>query len=52
MVGTSVVDPDLAGPYVFGPPASGSVIICMDLNPDPSIKKQEKFNKTLIFTIF
>ncbi len=36
----SVVVPD---PYVFGPPGSGSIIICMDpdLDPDPSIIKQK-----------
>jgi hypothetical protein len=28
-IGKSVVDPD---PYVFGPPGSGSVIICTDLD--------------------
>jgi hypothetical protein len=32
-----VPDPD---PYVFGPPGSGSVIICTDPDLDPSIKKQ------------
>jgi hypothetical protein len=36
-VTSSAVDPD---PYVFGPPGSGSVIICTD--PDPSINKQKK----------
>jgi hypothetical protein len=41
----SVVDPDM---YVFGPPGSGSVIICTDLDPDPSIKKQ-KSKKILDF---
>ncbi len=29
---SSFVDPD---PYVFGPPKSGSVIFCPDLDPDP-----------------
>jgi hypothetical protein len=35
----SVVDPD---PDVFGPPGSGPVVICTDLDPDPSINKQVK----------
>ncbi len=37
---TSVVDPD---PVSFGPPGSGSVIVCTDpdLDPDPSIIKQK-----------
>jgi hypothetical protein len=41
----SVVDP-----YVFGPPGSGTVIICT--NRDPSINKQKSYKKTLISTIF
>ncbi len=33
---TSVVDPDLSDPYVFGPPGTGygSVIICKVPDPD------------------
>jgi hypothetical protein len=34
-------------PCVFGPPRSGSVIICTDPDPDPSIHKK-KIIKTLI----
>ncbi len=44
--GSRVVDPD---PYVFGPPGSGSVIICTAPDPDSSINKQKKI---LISTIF
>jgi hypothetical protein len=44
----SVVDPDSQDPY-FGPPRSGSVIICTD--PDPSINKQ-KTKKNLGFLTF
>jgi hypothetical protein len=29
-------------PNVFGPPGSGSVIICMDAGVDPAINKQKK----------
>jgi hypothetical protein len=46
--GSRVVDPD-PDPYVFGPPGSGSVIICTALDPDSSINKQKKI---LISTIF
>jgi hypothetical protein len=39
---TSVVDPDLC---VFGPPGSGSVIVCadpdLDLDQDPSLNKHK-----------
>jgi len=44
-------------PYVFGPPGSGSVIICTDPDPDlapdpdPSSNKQKKGRKKLISTI-
>ncbi len=34
-----VTDPDPQCQYVFGPPGSGSGIICTD--PDPSINKQK-----------
>jgi hypothetical protein len=37
---------------VFGPPGSGSVIICTDLDPDPSIIKQNKVTKTLFSAFF
>ncbi len=32
-------------PDVFGPPGSGSVIICKDPDPDPSINKQKMLEK-------
>ncbi len=38
------MDPDL---FVFGPPGSGSVIICTDPDLDPSSNKQ-KSKKTFI----
>ncbi len=38
MFRSSVVDLD---PDVFGPTGSGSIIICTDLDPDPSIVKQK-----------
>ncbi len=41
-------DPD---PYVFGPPGSGSVIICMDPDPDPSIKQKYE-EQPFISTVF
>jgi hypothetical protein len=34
---------------VYGPPESGSSIICTD--PDPSINKQKKVEKTLISAV-
>jgi hypothetical protein len=41
------------GSVRFGPPGSGSVIICKDLeqDPDPYINKQKKLRKTLISTV-
>jgi hypothetical protein len=38
---TSVADPDLADPYVFGLPGSGSGSIDQRFDPDPSITKQK-----------
>jgi hypothetical protein len=38
-------------PYVFVPLESGSVIICMDPDLDPSINKQKFFRLTIIFTV-
>jgi hypothetical protein len=46
-VGSCVVDLD---PYVFGPPGSGSVIICTDPKPVPSIINQNSI-KTLVSTV-
>jgi hypothetical protein len=42
----SVLDTDPSGP-----PGSGSVIICTDPDPGPSIKKENKCGKTMIYTI-
>ncbi len=39
----------MGDPYAFGPPGSGSVIICTD--PDPSIIQQKKKKKPLISTV-
>ncbi len=33
------------GSYIFGPPGSGSVIICTDADPDASMMKQKKWSE-------
>jgi hypothetical protein len=40
-------------PKVFGPPGSGSVVICTDLDPGPdlSINKQTIYEKIFILTV-
>jgi hypothetical protein len=45
---TIVPDPEV----FFGPPASGSVIICSDPNPNPSFSKQKKITKNYDFNCF
>ncbi len=51
-VPVSVVDL-VSDPYVFGPPGSGSAIICSDPDPNPPIfhNQARKVRKTLVSTV-
>ncbi len=45
-----VVDPDPKEPYVYGPPGSGSVIICT--GPGSCINKQKKYRKKNLYCYY